>query len=53
MKKQNKWKELATELRTSILEYWKFESDLRNQLKGKRVELALLAIQNLERYEAK
>jgi hypothetical protein len=49
MKKQsNKWKALALELKTSILEYWNFESEKRNKIKQDRVVNALEGIRNLE-----
>jgi hypothetical protein len=49
MKKQaNKWQELACELKDSILEYWKFESDKKNRLKQQRVVRALQAVGNLQ-----
>jgi hypothetical protein len=49
MKKQSdKWQELACELKDSILEYWKFESDKKNRLKQQRVVRALQAVGNLQ-----
>jgi hypothetical protein len=45
MKKQtDKWQELACELKDSVLEYWKFESEKKNRVKQERVVKALQAI---------
>ena len=54
MKKQaDKWQELACELKDSILEYWKFESDRKNRIKQQRVVRALQSIGNFQREGAK
>jgi hypothetical protein len=54
MKNQtNKWQELACELKDSILEYWKFESDKKNRVKQQRVVRALQSIGNFQQEASK
>jgi hypothetical protein len=54
MRKQpDKWQELACELKDSILEYWKFESDKKNRVKQQRVVRALQSIGSFQQEASK